>query len=541
MPINPMQFVTQVRPSRAPSGLELGKFIADQRSDAARQKTSSGYLALQTRQQDFSEQKYGQAELDKALARLDDARLMGNADEVSAAEDQLRLIAQRNGYGISASVSTGPATERASVSKDELPATPGDAEASKADVLDADSPEFKAAAAAELAGKPPTEVESNARINAELSKQKGLEPDAAAFEADLIAGSGQLPERTEQGGQTTDAMKMLLAKQFGQVPLPKNLGDFRSPGQPTESLSAGPQAGGFTMPGRIPPPRPLSSLTITDAKGRELYRATGDAKSVAERQRLRAQSVFAELSKKAGDDTERQLIAQAGDTASGLIGTMPLEKAVKVGLDMYQDAMQRKNALSVVEANRKPRGGGGGGGGGLLGKTQDIAESIRVYSQPTATRAQKIVNESDQYANMESGLMSGDPALQRNAINELYKIRAGTAVSAAEDARVGGIVSALDKMQNKVRQWTGGPISPEMLNAMLEITRMKQRINRDRVQTMFDQAADEWEAQNEGKIKDPEVFKRRAGTIRKGARSVAAEAPAEAKKPDEEDPAAGFY
>lgn len=500
MPINPAQFITPVRQSRATSGLELGQFIAGQRNDAERRKTSAGYLALQTRQQDFSEKKHGQAELDRALAQLDDARLIGNADAVSAAEDNLRLIAQRNGYGISAAESTGPAIEQASVPKDELPATPGDAETG---VLDADSPEFKAAAEAELAG--PTESESDARIDAELKKDRILGgKDPAAF-----IGSAQPP-----------LAQLLLAKQLGRVP---------GGPQATSTESAAPQAAGFSMPGRgIAPPRPLTSLTITDAKGRELYRATGDAQAVAERQRLRAQSVFSELAKGAGDDVERQLIQQAGDTAAGLIGTMPLEKAVKTGLDLYQDAMRRRNAMAVVEANRKPRFGSGGGGGGkyALGASgkadaalNDDADKVRTM-WVNSEGYKKLAEQVSMLDDAEAGLMSPDGVAQNNALATLRRIQSGLTLNASEMRDFEGAAGMLEALKKRYERYVGQGELPEEYKRQVAAVIASMRSVADRRMERSSQEAYDYFMRTRARAGAPEIVQEKGEAIRDSLRGA---------------------
>lgn len=461
LPFNPMSFVTPYTAVGA-SQIGAGANFANVVNAARNTKVQEGYLANTQRRTAFDEEQVGKAEMDKARAQLDAAILSGNSDMADAALNNLRVIAERNGMTIAETRS---------------------------------------------------EAALNTGVSDTLGEQKALTPGSAGKLRPDEVGSEEKPfdlDAYEEAQQAREQLKGFT-------------GTFRPPGGSLPAEPGAPVEPGIRTPGGSLPPSvtaeakqaPLRGYTLIGKDGKPLY--TVAPKDVETNQRGRVGSVFSALSEKSSDAQEKQWLSQAQAMAEKAVGTMPIDEAVKMGLEFYVGRMKARDALGVVEANkRRPAGGGGGG---LMGKQQDIAESIRYYSIPAANRAQKILNEDDQYADMEAGLASGDPALQRNAINVLYKIRAGTAVSAAEDARVGGIVSMLDKFENKFRQWTGGPISPEMLHAMQEIVRTKRRINRDRVQVIFDQAADEYEAQNEGKTKDPAVLKRRADTIRKGARA----------------------
>jgi hypothetical protein len=552
-----MSFVTPYT-AVGTSRIGAGQGFANVINQARNARVQEGYLQNTQKRTDLDEQHYGQQEMDKARRQLDAAMESGNNDMAEAAVRNLKVIAERYGLGVAETrsdiaLNTG-VTDKVG---DQKALTPGSAGKLRPDEVGSEEKPLDVDAY-DAAQKVPTDGSSD-RVNSEAD---------ARIDQALRTPGGSLPAGPPSPPETTD-LTPGEEKQFQAWAKASGIRDLNSPdahydyrgfwkstggapirwgkdhfpdtfkqhGHPTfsnESEYAKGDGGSWQGETFVPPIRtpggslptpvtagareaPLRGYTLIGRDGKPLY--TVAPKDVEANQRKRVGDVFAGLASKSTDPKEKEWLAEAEAAAAAAVGTMPLDEAVQVGLKLFMQRVQGAQALATTEANHKPRPGGGGGG--LMGKGADIAESIRYYSIPAANRAQKIINETDQYADMQAGLESGDPALQRNAINVLYKIRAGTAVSAAEDARVGGIVSMLDKLENKFRQWTGGPISPELLAAMKQIVAIKQRINRDRVQAIYDQAADEWEAQNEGKVKDPKVFERRSKTIRQGAKAGA--------------------
>lgn len=230
------------------------------------------------------------------------------------------------------------------------------------------------------------------------------------------------------------------------------------------------------------------------------------------------QSVFEPLTKNANPD-----LAAAGGRAMELAGKLIAvdgispKDAIEFAAKRYQDEASGIIGLERTKlGSNANRHGGGGGAPGLLGKTQDIAESIQVYDDNARQAAMKLEEEDRQYEGIEAKANSGDPTMIRDAINELFKIRAGTAVSAAEDARISNINGLLAKIQDKFGQWTGGPPSPELIRYIQQVAQMKRQINADKRQRIYDHQADLYEAQNKGKTKDPTIITERSKKIREG-------------------------
>lgn len=513
LPFNPAQFVT---PYTGTSGaIGAGRGFADMILGFKNQKTSQGYLENTQNQTAFAQKKYGEEQVDGAHKALLSAIASGDQDQVEAAANNMRVIGARYGVTIDeersdraeANVAGGKTQARASqaVEQEEEPAEPEEPEAG-ADGNGSEPPDTTA------------QQEKFFRIWGQMGGGKPQAPSAPPdFDADEEAANARIDQQLQADrAQPFTGMR----PPGGVLPrAPDGVVDLDEGGAPPLEIG-GPMPPGGVLPRQASvaePPgaseAPLRGYTLRGPDGKVIYQVS--PKDVVSGQRQRVGAVFDGLPANAGD---AGAVAEAKQIAMGLVGVLTPQQAVAKGLDHLEQGQHGRMALDTVEANRKPRFGGGGAGGGLMGKGQDISESIRYYDSAARQQAKKIFDEDSQYADMEGGLNSGDPGLQRNAINVLYKIRAGTAVSAAEDARVSGIVSMLDKYENKFRQWTGGPISPEMLNAMQQIVAMKRAINSDMQQRIYDHQAELYEAQNEGKVKDPDVLKKRSNTIRKGGR-----------------------
>lgn len=523
LPFNPMSFVTPYT-AVGTGHRGGGTSFANVMNQGRQQKVSEAYLQNAQNQTEFSQKKYGEQEIDKAHQALLDAVSSGDQDKIEAAANNMRVVGSRYGVTIDevrsdrAEANIAGQTGRAQKALDDA-GQPWENVPAK-DLGDIDSPGF---GRLDAAGQPWENVSSRNLGDIDAPAKSGkigstanpLNMDdpasGAAFDQQEATRRADLKARAFTGGIRTPGGS--LPMQAGAAATPNEMAPRTPGGSLPQPASAAEPVGTSEAP--------LRGYTLRGPDGKTLYQVS--PQDVISGQRGRVGAVFDNLP---ADMADAGAVKEAKQIAMGLVGVLTPQQAVMKGLEHLEQGQQRRGALQITEANHKPRFGGGGGGG-LMGKGSDIAESLRYYSGPARTAAMKTVNEDQQYADMEQGLNSGDPALQRNAINVLYKIRAGTAVSAAEDARVGGIVSALDKLENKFRQWTGGPISPELLEAMKQIVATKRKINQDFVQRIFDQAADEYEAQNEGKTKDPAVLKRRSGAIRKGSKIIGAESVSE--------------
>lgn len=452
--INPMTFVTPVRQGRATSGLELGRFLADQRSEKARQGISEGYLALQTRQQDLSEQKLRQAELDKAIADLDDARLLGNPDHVTVAEDNLRRVAGRHGYSLSEATAAGGAPPNLR------------------DFTSEGAPEQEAEPDAEL----PTEAPAPADTTAE---QESFFRGLGKGKRPAVRQSPQVdPDEAASNARIDAALQreLLGARAFG-ASLP-----------PQRGSAPGERAATPGLRGGMPPMRSLASLAVVDKDGKELYRASGGTDEIAERQRQRARGVFSELAKQAGDDVEATLIQQAGDVASGLVGVVPLEKAVGEGLELYQRGMMSRNKLAVVLANKKRQNGGtaapgseglatGRTGSALSALSDDMDATVRLFSSNEKLAA---LNESDRLLDTaESSLESDNVASQWDAINQIVAARSGKTVSDRERTLYRRLAGLSEELKNQWNQIAGTPMADEYKRQLRQTVAEIRAVNQE--------------------------------------------------------------
>jgi hypothetical protein len=151
-----------------------------------------------------------------------------------------------------------------------------------------------------------------------------------------------------------------------------------------------------------------------------------------------------------------------------------------------------------------------------MGKTQDIAESARVYAKDAQQMTQKLQDEDVKYASIESAVDSGNPGTQKDAINILLQTRSGTAVTASEDNRVMQLNGMIDKLSNAFNTLRGAPMTATMVSTLKQIVALKRAINRDKIRRIYEYQAKLYEAQNKGKVSDPEVLKTRMDLIRQG-------------------------
>lgn len=503
--------------------IQGNKELAHRKLENEQQNTrSNARLAMEQAYQSRKFSQEDQKQVESLLAEYQDAEDQGDPVRLSRAAQML----QRFGMN----VGEGPAAKpdlRAFTGERVLPNVPK-----------APTPEALQA----LTGQPQNPIDS--AVQQELKSRAALQAKNAApeqdlsqedFESQLIAGSGNLPERMEKGGETTPEMKALLPQAPEEQPV--DMGDVDSPEfkraaaeeQGVIDLDAEDprplQIGGDQPQAPPTPPRRLSTQllpTVISKDGKKLYESTGPSGRWAPM----VKGVFEPFAQHGNAD-----IASAAQRAQQMAGKLievdgvAPKDAIKLGMDYLNGEANRVIGLERTKLGSRPRGVGGVGSG-LLGKTQDIAESAQIYDDNARAQAEKLQQEDVQYESIEGAINSNDPALQRDAVNQLLKIRSGTAVTAAEDARISQINGLLAQVQDRLGRWSGGAMTPEMRRTIQQIVALKRQVSQAKIKRIYEHQARIYEAQNEGKIKDPEILRKRATVIRQGA-SVATGEPTE--------------
>ncbi len=377
-------------------------------------------------------------------------------------------------------------------------------------------------------------------IQTELKSREALRAKNAApeqdlpqgdFEEQLINGSQAAPSRYEENGKTTPEFKAMLPQSSDE---PEDLGDVDDPAFKAAAAAEGTKGNvidldaGDAAPLQIgqqpteqaqqPPPR-LSTQrlpTIISKGGKVLEEPNG----AAGRYSPMVAAVFEPFTQH-----ENPELAAAGKRAQTLAtklvnvdGISPKQAIEMAGNQMKAEMMGITN-LERTKIGSRPRFGGTGGTG-LMGKTQDIAESAQLYDDNARMEAAKIQEEDRQYESIEAAATSGDPALQRDAVNQLLKIRSGSAVTASEDARISQINGLIAQVQDRLGRWTGGAMTPEMARTIQQIVSLKRQVSQAKIKRIYDHQAKLYQAQNRGKTKDPSVLEERANVIREGANVV---------------------
>lgn len=434
-PLNPMAFVTPYT-AVGSGGRGGGSAFANSINQAKSQKVSEGYLANAQRQTATSERRHSEGEVDKARAELDEALLLGNQDRVELAANNLRAVLGRHGYSIAETRSD--AQLKSSVETDL---------GSQRAVPEGESP------VEEMTRQPEQDTTAEQEDFFRKKVGKGKRPVAPP----VRPPDGVLPRATAAAPSPASAA----------APLPP----------PGGVLPATPAASAAEPPGASE--APLRGYTINGPDGKPLYSVA--PKDVVMRQRERVSKVFAMLDSKTQDPEERALIAQGQKVAEGLVGVVPIDKAVAEGLGMYDAGMKRRNSLQVVEANRAPRFGGGGGigapaGGWVIGKggaamNQFGDDMFKTVEMVRSQAKLADLNKADQAIRVaEQGLQNAkNPADQRFAVQQLIKAMSGLTVSVAEDTRYQRLGGIIPQLENSLAQLTGDAMSPEYTRRVLGV------------------------------------------------------------------------
>ena len=488
--------------------IQANKEMAQHRLENTQQNSrANAYLGLQQADQAHRFGAEEQKQVEALLAEYQDAEDQGDPVRLSRAAQQLR----RFGMDVS---QKGPDL-RALTGERSLPVVQ-------------QKPDLQA-----LTGQPPNPIDQ--AVQTELKSREALRARSAApepelsqqdFESQLINGD-QTPGRYEEGGKTTEEFKKMLPQPAADEP--ENLGDVDDPAFKAAAAKEGPavvdldaedprplQIGEPPTPApEQPAPRRLATQllpTVISKNGKQLYETTGPSG----RLNPMVTGVFEPFTQH-----ENPAIASAAKRAqvmaSKLVevdGVAPKD-AIKMGMEYINNEANRTIGLERTKIGSR-RVGGVGGGSGLMGKGQDIAESAQLYDDNARAEAAKIQEEDRQYESIEAAAGSGDPALQRDAVNQLLKIRSGTAVTATEDARISQINGLVSQVEDRFKRWTGGAMSSEMANTIRQIVAIKRQVSQAKIKRIYEHQAQLYEVQNRGKTKDPKVLEERANVLRNG-------------------------
>lgn len=471
LPFNPASFVT---PYTALSVGNAGKDFMDARAQAQQSAVAQGYLKNAQRQQQVGEERYGQQELDKARGQLDQAMLSGNSDMADAALNNLKTIASRYGLSIAETRSNAALDTGVSDKLGQQKAVPSYGSGTKEDPYDADSPAFKASAGVIDDGSDEnTNAAADERINQALVAER-----AAPFTGMRMPG-GSLPPTAAQGAPASP-----IRTPGGSLPAPETAGVGEAP---------------------------LRGYTLLGKDGKPMY--TVAPRDVEMRQRKRVEDVFSALAEKTQDPQELQWLQQAQAMSGKLVGTMPLDDAVKEGLQMFTGRVQGLQKLAIVAANKKGVGGPGVPSG-LMGKNDDRAESVEKYADDIEGALQHagIPKADEMLGQAEGALRSGDPALQKDALKLILQARSGLTVTEAERRSYNQVDGAISGIQATLAQWTGSALPEGQVRALMAIVQNMRQANGATKQSLIDHYRKVYEAQNRRKVAD-EVLRERSQAL----------------------------
>lgn len=498
----------------APSFGELENMAAGQRQEKQRalentqQNTrANAYLGLQQAQQQRKFSEDDQKQVESLLSEYHDALDTGDQERVHRATEMLKR------FGMDVSQAGKP----------------------PANIQD-------------FTGKPDLRALTGQSLLPQVAPKPQEEPDLSQqdFEAKLTNNPLPEPIRYEEGGQTTPEYRAMLAQGEPQPkdevvdldkedPTPLKVGgvvdldEGGAPplqiGQPQASTQQAPQAAGSQFTPRLP----TQLLPTVISKGNKVLETSNGQTG---RYQPMVASVFQGYA-----EHENPEIAQAGqramDLASKLVqvdGISPKD-AIEYAGRKLEGEIRGLNALELKKIGAKAAVTASGKAPGLMGKTEDVAESAKIYTAEARMATQKLQDEDAKYAGIEASANSGTPGIQKDAINQLLQVRSGTAVTASEDARVNQLNGMIDGLANKFNQLRGAPMTTSMLGTLRQIAVLKRSIASDKIKRIYDYEAEVYEAQNAGKVKDPTVFQKRIDVIRKGGTMGA---PAGAPKAEED-------
>jgi len=483
---------------------------------------ANDYLKLQQGDQAHRFGAEEQKQVEALLAEYQDAEDQGDPVRLSRAAQQLQR------FGMDVGQKKAPDL-RAFTGEQSLPSVP------KNPVIAATAPVTPTNLGDFRQSQPIDSVVSDELKSRDALRARSPEADLSQedFESQLINGT-QAPGRYEEAGKTTDEFRKMLPQ------APEDLGDVDDPAFKAAAAQEGGvidldaenpqplQIGGTAQPAPQSPaqaPQQRNRLatqllpTVISKGGKQLYESTGPSGRYAPMVSGVFEPFLQHENPEIGSAAKR---AQAMATKLIEVDGVAPKEAIKMGMDYLNGEANRVIGLERTKLGSRPRLGGSGGGG-LMGKTQDIAESAQLYDDNARSEAAKIQEEDRQYESIEAAATSGDPALQRDAVNQLLKIRSGTAVTAAEDARISQINGLVAQVQDRLGRWTGGAMTPEMARTIQQIVSLKRQVSQAKIKRIYEHQAKLYQVQNQGKTKDPKVLEERANVLRQGGNAATGE------------------
>lgn len=478
MAFNPAAFVTPYTAVGA-SSKGAGAAFANVMQNARQQDISKGYLGLQTRQQDFNEKKYANEEIDAAHKALLGAIAGGDPDAVEAAANNMRAVGSRYGLTI--------------------------------DEIRSDRAQANVAGAAPEAGKALAEVERDEEpAPPPDTAQKDTTAEQEAFFGAKAKGGSQRIKPPAAAVPTIDADEEASNARINAALAADQPSPFTGMRPPGGTL---PRAASVAEPAGASE-APLRGYTIRGPDGKPIYSVS--PKDVVTGQRERVSAIFDGIRSQLGDQTDAAGLNEAERIAHGLVGVLTPQQAALKGLEHFEQSQLNRNKLEVVEQNRRPRWGGGGMGSmsGLMGKNEDRAESTDKYGDniEQALQHRGIPASEQALSQAEGALLSGDPALQKDALKIILKARSGLTVSESERRSYSMVDGALPAISNAIAQWTGEPLDEKTIQSYLAIVRNMHVANENTAKGIIAYEQRKYEAQNRRKVPDA-VLKERSRSL----------------------------
>jgi hypothetical protein len=266
-----------------------------------------------------------------------------------------------------------------------------------------------------------------------------------------------------------------------------------------------------------PPPRLATQLlpTVVSKGGKQLYESTGPSGRWSPMVSGVFEPFLQHENPEIGSAAKR-----AQQMASKLIevdGIAPKD-AIKMGMDYLNGEAGRIINLERTKlGTRRSFSGAGGTTTGLLGKNDDRAESVDKYGDNIRSALQNagIPKSMENVGIAESALMSGDPALQKDGLKALLLARSGLTVSEGERQSYSTLDGGMSLAQDTLAKWTGQPLSPGTVQALLKVVRNIRQVNQTTAKRIADQEERRYRAQNRDKVA-PDRLDERARTLRPG-------------------------
>jgi hypothetical protein len=333
----------------------------------------------------------------------------------------------------------------------------------------------------------------------ELASRDALRKRNAATEPDIaghLKSVGGLPPLKLNSREEQDASGAPV--DMGDVDSPEFQKAARDEVRPELKNTAAP-----SLPGGLP--------TVISRNGKQLYESTGPSG----RWSPMVQSVFQPFTTHANPDigAAAQRAQQVTAKLIEVDGIAPKD-AIKIGMDYLNGEATRITNLARTELGTRPKWGGGGAASGILGPKEDRAESIDKYGDNIRAALQNagIPKSMEQAGIAESALMSGDPALQKDGLKALLLARSGLTVSEGERRSYSTLDGGLSLAQDTLAKWTGQPLAPGTVKALLSVVRNIRSVNEQTANKIAAQEKRRYEVQNKDKVA-PERLKERADAL----------------------------